>query len=136
MRASRDAVFAELAHELVALFRSHFHHAETGTLGEFYDDMLLPAAAEAGTHVEPGHHYEWAWLLDQYARLLGGERRRPRSPAPLPVSPRRNGPDPTGSAVLDVLNRDGTPALGHVPPVAADRGAARRMPPWRAAAWP
>ena len=103
--ASSDETYAELAHELVALFRSHFHHEESGTLGEFFDDMLLPAAAEAGTHVEPGHHYEWVWLLAQYTRLLGGnldvERKR------LYEFAEAFGRDPSGTLVLDAVGRDG-----------------------------
>lgn len=103
--ASQDDLFADLAHDLVALFRSHFHDCETGTLGEFYDDALQPAAGEPGDHVEPGHHFEWAWLLDRYARQFGGateaEARRLYDFAEV------HGLDPTRSAVLDVLDRSG-----------------------------
>ena len=103
--ASGDAIYAELAHELVALFRSHFHHQDSGTLGEFYDELLQPAPAEHGTHVEPGHHYEWVWLLEQYARLFGG---------PVEAESQRLysfaetfGRDTAGVPVLDVIGRDG-----------------------------
>ncbi len=104
--ASGEDLFADLAHELVRLFRSHFHHADTGTLGEFYDDLLQPAPADAGTHVEPGHHYEWAWLLDRYARLFGGAL--DTEIMQLYQFAETYGRDPSGSAVLDVVNRDGT----------------------------
>ncbi len=103
---SQDECFAGMAHELVTLFRSHFHHAGTGTVGEFYDDMLRPAAAGAGTHTEPGHQYEWAWLLDRYARLLGGEVEA--EIAGLYGFAERYGRHPNGSVVLDVLDRHGT----------------------------
>ena len=103
--ASGDAIYAELAHELVALFRSHFHHEESGTLGEFYDELLQPAPAEHGTHVEPGHHYEWVWLLEQYARLLGcsvaAEADR------LYRFAEAFGRHTSGVPVLDVIGRDG-----------------------------
>ncbi len=104
--ASQDGFFAEVARELVALFRSHFHHVESGTLGEFYDDLLQPAAAEAGTHIEPGHLYEWAWLLDRYGRAFGDEPGAEITR--LYDFAEAHGRDPTGAAVLDVLNRDGT----------------------------
>ncbi|WP_158743103.1 AGE family epimerase/isomerase [Acidisphaera sp. L21] len=104
--ASHDSYFAELAHELVALFRSHLHHPASGTLGEFYDDLLQPAPAEAGTHVEPGHQYEWAWLLDRYAKLFGVSLQTEIDQ--LYRFAETYGRDPTGAAVLDVLHRDGT----------------------------
>ena len=104
---SQDAYYADLAHELVGLFRTRFHHRDSGTLGEFFDDALNPAAGEAGTHVEPGHHYEWVWLLDQYERLLG-------VPVEAEIASLYRfadafGRDATGAAVLDVLGRDGVP---------------------------
>ena len=103
--ASGDEAYAALAHELVGLFRSHFHHAESGTLGEFFDDLLQPAEADAGSHVEPGHQYEWVWLLEQYARLLGGdvaaESQRLYNFAEV------YGRDSSGVPVLDAIGRDG-----------------------------
>ena len=104
--ASQDGYFADLAHELVGLFRSHFHHGESGTLGEFYDEMLVPAAAEAGTQVEPGHQYEWVWLLDQYTRLLGGTMETEM--AQLYAFAERFGRGPDGLVALDELGRDGS----------------------------
>ena len=103
--ASGDEAYATLAHELVALFRSRFHHAESGTLGEFFDDLLQPAAGEAGSHVEPGHHYEWVWLLEQYARLLGGDVMAESDR--LYSFAEAYGRDSSGVPVLDVIGRDG-----------------------------
>ena len=54
------------ARRLVALFRQRFFDAETGTLGEFFDAGWNPADGTAGQIVEPGHHFEWTWLLHHY----------------------------------------------------------------------
>ena len=104
--ASPEALFADVAGEMVALFRNHFHHPETGSLGEFYDEGLRPAAGPAGTHVEPGHLYEWAWLLHRFGRLFG-DQAGPEI-ARLYGYAETHGRDPTGVAILDVLNRDGS----------------------------
>ena len=33
--------------------------------------VSIPTIHPAGEIVEPGHHYEWVWLLHEYARLTG-----------------------------------------------------------------
>lgn len=68
--ASGDEVFRDLALELVALFQTKLFDAANGTLAEFFADdwqRRRPAA------IEPGHQFEWAWLLHQAGRLLGIE---------------------------------------------------------------
>jgi mannose-6-phosphate isomerase len=66
-----DAVFAERARALLALFRDRLLDAETGALPEFFDDALAPERDGGAFVVEPGHHCEWAWLLHRAAALLG-----------------------------------------------------------------
>jgi mannose-6-phosphate isomerase len=53
------------------LFASRFFQSASGVLGEYFDDELNPAAETAGRIVEPGHHYEWVWLLRWYERESG-----------------------------------------------------------------
>jgi mannose/cellobiose epimerase-like protein (N-acyl-D-glucosamine 2-epimerase family) len=59
-----------LAGELVALFKDRFFDRGAGVLTEYFSDTLEPAAGSAGQVVAPGHHFEWAWLL-QWAQRLG-----------------------------------------------------------------
>jgi mannose/cellobiose epimerase-like protein (N-acyl-D-glucosamine 2-epimerase family) len=64
------------ARSLVELFRQRFLDEDTGTLGEFFDAGWNPAKTTAGEIVEPGHHYEWTWLLYHYGALTGDDRGR------------------------------------------------------------
>jgi mannose/cellobiose epimerase-like protein (N-acyl-D-glucosamine 2-epimerase family) len=57
------------ARRLLDLFERHFF--VDGSLREYFNDRLEPAPGAAGRCVEPGHHFEWVWLLDRYQRLSG-----------------------------------------------------------------
>lgn len=57
-----------MADEIVGLARRAFIESEGGFLREFFDADWRPAAGEAGTLVEPGHQFEWAWLLTRWGR--------------------------------------------------------------------
>ncbi|MGE3141852.1 MAG: AGE family epimerase/isomerase [Hyphomonadaceae bacterium] len=65
--ASHDQRFLARAGELAALFRGKFFNGET--LAEYFSDDLARAPAAQGRILEPGHHFEWAWILAQYQRL-------------------------------------------------------------------
>ncbi len=59
------------AARIVDLFASHFFDADTWTLGEFFDGNWLPESGDAGQWTEPGHHFEWASLLVDFAGKSG-----------------------------------------------------------------
>ena len=40
-------------------------------LGEYFTADLRPADGVAGSIVEPGHHYEWIWLLRRFEQTSG-----------------------------------------------------------------
>ncbi|MFN7056522.1 AGE family epimerase/isomerase [Hyphomonas sp.] len=65
------------AGELVELFETKLTAGENGLLGERFapDWSMLPG--EASRLVEPGHQFEWVWLLHAYAKAA----RAPVSPA-------------------------------------------------------
>ena len=58
-----DPAWRSLADEIVALALSRFIDAGTGVLREHFDEHWRPSAGTAGRIVEPGHQFEWAWLL-------------------------------------------------------------------------
>ncbi|CAH1657339.1 putative Mannose-6-phosphate isomerase [Hyphomicrobiales bacterium] len=47
-----------------------------GAIGEYFTENWMPAAGEAGRIREPGHHFEWAWLLIVYADMRQSRRAR------------------------------------------------------------
>lgn len=69
--ATGDRTYLRRAARIIDLFRSHFFDAESWTLGEFFDAGWKPAAGEKGTWTEPGHHFEWASLLTDFAARSG-----------------------------------------------------------------
>jgi mannose/cellobiose epimerase-like protein (N-acyl-D-glucosamine 2-epimerase family) len=66
------ARFKARAATVLGLFESAFFDAGTGTLAEYYQQSWRRAAGERGRIVEPGHHYEWVWLLHQAASIIAG----------------------------------------------------------------
>jgi len=69
--ATGDRQFLDRAAGIFALFKTGFFQHETDTLCEFLSVDLKPFPDERGRIVEPGHHYEWVWLLRQYQRQSG-----------------------------------------------------------------
>ncbi len=55
------------AARIVDLFRTHFFDAESWTIGEYFDNEWKPAEGPQGLWTEPGHHFEWASLLVDFA---------------------------------------------------------------------
>jgi N-acylglucosamine 2-epimerase/mannose-6-phosphate isomerase len=70
--ASGDDRFFRVAAETTRLFKEKFATPD-GVLREFFDDALAPAAGEEGRFVEPGHQFEWAWILAQHQKLTGAD---------------------------------------------------------------
>jgi mannose/cellobiose epimerase-like protein (N-acyl-D-glucosamine 2-epimerase family) len=73
VEASGEARFLGVARDMVGLFRSRFFDRPTGTLTEFFDADLTPAAGPPGQTTAPGHHFEWSWLLAWAGRLGAGD---------------------------------------------------------------
>lgn len=65
---SADPAWTAMAQELVDLARGRFIDAESGVLKEYFADDWSPAEGIDGRLVEPGHQYEWAWLLLRWAQ--------------------------------------------------------------------
>lgn len=61
--------WVDLAQELVGLCLSYFVDHSTGVIREYFDSGWAPMPGDAGRIVEPGHQFEWAWLLTRWAAL-------------------------------------------------------------------
>lgn len=56
---------------LIALFDARFLPGHTDVLAEFYDAGWQ--RPDEGKSFEPGHHFEWVWLLTRHAELTGAD---------------------------------------------------------------
>ena len=100
--ASGDAVFREEADRLYALARDRFI-AQTGTLAEFFeDDWRRPESIR----IEPGHHFEWAWLLKRYVDLGGPAEAKDIAGALFDFA-NAHGVDPSTRLAYDAIDRSG-----------------------------
>lgn len=96
-----------LGKELVALCQKRFFDEKNSTLAEFFDRDWARAEGDAGRIIEPGHHFEWAWILTQAQSLLGcktdNEVRK------LIAFAEKFGVDQKSAAVYQQVRDDGTP---------------------------
>jgi mannose/cellobiose epimerase-like protein (N-acyl-D-glucosamine 2-epimerase family) len=67
--ATGDGRFEMVAETILALFREHMFQP-SGRLVETYGDVWQPIDG-AGLRVEPGHLYEWTWLLHRAGVVIG-----------------------------------------------------------------
>jgi mannose/cellobiose epimerase-like protein (N-acyl-D-glucosamine 2-epimerase family) len=67
-----DAALLADAAELVALLERRFVDPATGALGEHFAPDWSPLPGAEGRIVEPGHHYEWTWLLAWHRTASSG----------------------------------------------------------------
>lgn len=105
-QATGDQSYLTRSRHLYELFRIRFFDSETGTLGEYFsaDWKILPG--KQGQCVEPGHHFEWVWLLHAYAGLTQDDTARNHATALFEFAG-RHGVHPVSRLVYDELNRGG-----------------------------
>lgn len=103
-RVDGDRRFLDRADLIGGLFERHFFDPGHDTLGEHFDDDWSPAAPPLGDSVEPGHHFEWCWLLVRLAEAGGRDyRAQARRLYRFAIA---HGLDAHGFAV-DEIDRDG-----------------------------
>ena len=69
--ATGREMFLARAAELYGMMAARFFQHRTGILAEYFDGCWNPREGIAGRICEPGHHFEWSWLLRRYAALSG-----------------------------------------------------------------
>jgi mannose-6-phosphate isomerase len=74
--ATGSDAYLDRANEIADLFSCRFLDRSTGTLGEFFDAALIRLEDERGGIVEPGHMFEWSWLLHRLAAVGGRDLRK------------------------------------------------------------
>jgi mannose/cellobiose epimerase-like protein (N-acyl-D-glucosamine 2-epimerase family) len=106
--ATPDPRFARTAGVVLKLFEDAYFHEPSGTLGEFFTEDWKPAEGRTGELVEPGHHFEWVWLLSEAKKngWIDAEAKAMR----LYDHANAHGLNAQGFAVREIT-RDGAPAL-------------------------
>lgn len=61
--------FSERLHALITLFDQRFFSDQRHVLSEYFDEHWHPV--DDGWTFEPGHHFEWVWLLKRTAACTG-----------------------------------------------------------------
>ena len=64
--------YKQAALDIVELAQKHFYDAKDQTLRELFNANWHPDDQQ-GNWIEPGHHFEWAWLLHQTYNISGNE---------------------------------------------------------------
>lgn len=68
--ATEDQMYLDRATKIIDLFKNKFFDHENWRLHEQFDAKWNPLNDDINK-VEPGHHYEWVWLLLRYVKLSG-----------------------------------------------------------------
>lgn len=100
-----ETPFAAKANEIVDLACSHLIDPRTGAIGEYYDAGWGFAPGEEGGVREPGHQFEWAYLLNLAGPLL--KRDMGAFPARLWDFGATHGIDPARKVAVFALDADG-----------------------------
>ena len=103
--ATGAAMWLDEAAALVRLLRARLFDAASATLGEYFAADWSPDPARGGI-VEPGHHYEWVWLLRRFARFSGDASTGTVADS-LFATAERYGYDPVHGGLHDQIGRDG-----------------------------
>ena len=95
-----------MADGVAQLCLTRFIDPESGALREFFAADWTPAAGIEGRICEPGHHYEWAYLLDRWAKLTG--RAPPAAVSRLTAFADTHGLDRQRGVVINAVLTDGS----------------------------
>jgi N-acylglucosamine 2-epimerase/mannose-6-phosphate isomerase len=102
--ASADTRFSDLASELVDLMQRRFSDPVSGQLGEFFGLDWSPIGGDSGSIVEPGHQFEWSWIISHFGRLTG---RPSLEIAERLIKSGQAGFDPATGLTVDQVDRKG-----------------------------
>ncbi len=72
--ATGDRRWLDRAQPILDLFERRLFDPESGSIAEFFTADWRRAEGAAGRLREPGHQFEWTWLLLHHARLTGDAR--------------------------------------------------------------
>lgn len=103
--ATRDDAFLKNAIRMMSIYTELLRSRDGSKVLENFDENGQPAG-EAGRRVEPGHFYEWYWLVNEYADIAGLPAYRAAC-GPLIDWADRSGVDAGAGGIYDVVDTDG-----------------------------
>ena len=109
---SPDARYAACAEEILDLLLQRMLDCNTGTLTEYFDSRWIPDA-HSGHRLEPGHHFEWVWLIHRWLRTAPAAARIAREKSLLAAASTlmkwavEKGLDLEQGGIFDEVDRDG-----------------------------
>ncbi len=101
-----DAAYEKMADELHWLFQTYFFDSAQCALYEFLTHDLKPDPDKGG-HLEPGHYFEWVWLLKKHAALKGDASLHDPVCHKLLGWANKYGWDDTHGGIFDTVGLDG-----------------------------
>jgi len=107
MEHDSSGAWHELAGDLVKLAAARFIDQSTGFLLEFFDADWRPIADPSRQRVEPGHQFEWAWLLLRWSIHSGDANCRALALWLIRLA-ETHGVDNRRHVAVNALARDGT----------------------------
>src|SRR5262249_53510200 len=102
--ATGEERFLDQARQIAALFNRLLFNGHT--LGERFTQGWRRIEGEEGRVLEPGHHFEWTWILSLYQRHTGEDV---VSPARALTAFGEQGVSQKTQMVMDAIRDDGVP---------------------------
>jgi mannose/cellobiose epimerase-like protein (N-acyl-D-glucosamine 2-epimerase family) len=102
----QDDAYIKMADEMVLLFQDHFFDSKNNVVIEFFSDNLFPHV-EKGNYIEPGHAFEWVWLLKKHAELAGNPTLHDKICQRLLDKANADGWDKEYDGIYDTVSADG-----------------------------
>lgn len=109
MEIDPDPRWLRFSTEVLELCLSRFIQPGFGLLAEHFDENWSPVRENGRFFFEPGHHFEWAWLMGRYQQMTGRDLSGVRKI--LMERAERHGIDPVRRAAWDQVWSDLTPKL-------------------------
>ncbi len=91
---------------LQELALTRFYDPASGALREYFDNEWVAHPAPGRGSVEPGHLFEWAWLLRQFEKA--GGKPQPSAVRAMVAMARKFGLSPACGRIVDEIGEDGS----------------------------
>jgi mannose-6-phosphate isomerase len=103
----KDEAYMTMADEIIGLFQKYFYDEKRHVVIEFFSDNLFPHF-EKGHYIEPGHAFEWVWLLKKHAGIKGDPAMHDAVALRLLENANAHGWDEKYGGIYDTLLPDGS----------------------------